>query len=278
MLSWKAGPSTGLPCQLPELGLEARALQKAREEGLRRAGEALRDHFGPKATLVKATSVDGRLLFVIDGLVTESVRSHLYECLQGDSFQRTEFARPDTHEFRHHVVEYNPDKLRRTELWEIVSRLVTALFPAGEGGRRLEVYRIYTNAVMFGDAAFVHRDSCDNEHVTALVYPNPEWSSELGGETIFYDEGGEIVEAVEPRPGRLCLFHGSIMHKGSPPGRLFWGARYTTAFKFAPEDLPPTTRQGLFSRRLPNPGDDADDPLGRRVRSPPILNNTDLCR
>merc|ERR1719401_3205914 len=104
----------------------------------------------------------------------------------------------------------------------------------------MQVYRMYTNSVMFGDAAFVHRDSCEPEHVTALVYPNPEWASELGGETIFYDESGEIVEAVEPRPGRLVIFRGCILHKGSPPSRLFWGARYTTAFKFAAEEQPPS--------------------------------------
>jgi len=210
---------------------EVRALERRRAESMGRAAEALQVLVGPKVRLVKSASVDGRLLFVIDGAVPEEVCSDLFECLQNDAFRRTEFARPDTWEFRHHVVEYNLGKLRHTALFSLVGRLVKLLFP----GTTLEAYRIYTNAVMFGDAAFVHRDSDQRTHVTALVYPNPEWSSELGGETIFYDESGEIVEAVEPRPGRLCLFHGSILHKGSPPSRLFWGSRYTTAFKFAPE-------------------------------------------
>merc|ERR1712190_442274 len=118
---------------------------------------------------------------------------------------------------------------------------------------------MYTNAVMYGDAAFVHRDSGDHDHVTAIVYPNPEWAPELGGETLFYAESGEIVEACEPRPGRICVFHGSIMHKGSPPGRLFWGARYTTAFKFQPLEPHRSPGKG-FSHRSPPPCDETDPP------------------
>ena len=40
----------------------------------------------------------------------------------------------------------------------------------------------------------MHRDSCDSKSLTALVYPNPDWAPELGGETTFYDErGGEVT-------------------------------------------------------------------------------------
>jgi len=215
---------------------DVREMERQRAESASLAAEALKALM-PSAQLSKAASVDGRLLFVIDGAVPQEVHENLFDCLQTDAFRRTEFARPDTREYRHHVVEYNPEKLVRTQLFHVVERLLRLLFPDSEG---LEVYRIYTNAVMFGDAAFVHRDSSDLDHVTVLVYPNPEWAPELGGETVFYSESGEIVEAVEPRPGRICLFHGNILHKGSPPSRLLWGCRYTTAFKFAPEAPVPT--------------------------------------
>mmetsp|Transcript_41906 Transcript_41906/g.121143 ORF Transcript_41906/g.121143 Transcript_41906/m.121143 type:complete len:327 (-) Transcript_41906:93-1073(-) len=215
---------------------EVRALERRRREITHRATEMIRSRC-PSARLVKATSVDGRLIIVLDGAVPAGVRAHLFECLQTDAFRRTEFARQDTREFRHHVVDYNVDKLRRTELSQIIDRLVAAFFQDADSPP-LEVYRIYTNAVMFGDVAFMHRDSFDASHVTALFYPNPEWACELGGETVFYDEEGEIVEAVEPRPGRLVLFRGCIQHKGSPPSRLFWGSRYTTAFKYAVPDSP----------------------------------------
>lgn len=73
-----------------------------------------------------------------------------------------------------------------------------------------KAYRIYTNAVLFGDVAFVHPDSCDAEHVTALFYSNPEWASEFGGETVFYDEDASewvkvwgILAQQQPRRSKL---------------------------------------------------------------------------
>jgi len=192
----------------------------------------------PGARLVRATSVDGRLVFVIDGAVPDAAREQLYACLMTDAFRRAEFATQETREYRHHVVSYSIERMKRTELFEVVDRLVQALF-VGPGEPPLDVFRIYTNALLFGDVAFAHRDALDERHVTALAYPNPEWAHEFGGETLFYDEHGEIVDAVEPWPGRLVLFKGTILHKGSPPSRLVWGTRFTTAFKFGPlEDEP----------------------------------------
>mmetsp|Transcript_17206 Transcript_17206/g.37020 ORF Transcript_17206/g.37020 Transcript_17206/m.37020 type:complete len:344 (-) Transcript_17206:194-1225(-) len=224
-----------------QLAEEARELERKQEESLLRADETLRKACWDSIRLTKACSVNGRMVFVVDSVIPESLRDHIFQCLQSDAFRRTEFARPDTREFRHHVVEYNLEKMRTTELYSRVSQVVDCLFgsdPATKSQKPLQAYRVYTNAVMYGDAAFVHRDSCEDQHVTAIVYPNPDWASELGGETIFYDEAGEIAEAVEPRAGRVVLFRGCIQHKGSPPSRLFWGSRYTTAFKFAEYDDP----------------------------------------
>lgn len=227
---------SGPAAALGELAAEAVAAEARREDALLRASEALRDVFGPAVQMVKATSVGGRMVYVVDGAMKDPVREHLYQCLQTDAFRRTEFARPDTQQFRHSIVEYSVDHMSRTDLFRIVCDLVELLF-GSQQATPLQVYRIYTNAVMYGDAAFVHRDSCEPEHVTAIVYPNPDWAPELGGETLFYDEAGLIAEAVEPKPGRIVAFRGCVMHKGSPPSRLFWGSRFTTAFKFAPPDF-----------------------------------------
>ena len=161
--------------------------------------------------------------------------------LEGSAFRRTEYAKEETKDFRHHVLQFDLDEIRKAAVSEFVEGLVQTCFPPSAGEMSLEMYRAYTNAVMMGDVAFVHRDSCGQatcdtcgpNDVTALLYPNPEWAPEFGGETVFYDEAGEIVEAVEPRCGRIVLFQGSIQHKGSPPNRIFVGARYTTTFKFS---------------------------------------------
>jgi hypothetical protein len=215
--------------------LETRRIEVHQRELWRSADDALKVALGPEVKLVRLTTVDGRLIIVIDHAIPIDLLEHFFYCLQDDAFRRTEFARPDTRDFRHGITEYNTENLRKTRLYSIVSAVVNTCFPQRPHAP-LEAYRIYTNAVLFGDVGFVHRDHCDHEHATVLLYPCLKWVSEYGGETFFYDEQGEIIEAVEPRPGRLVVFHGSILHKGAAPSRLVFGSRYTTAFKFAPED------------------------------------------
>lgn len=230
------GPIDPVSSVFMECVHEASALDKRRIEMLERATQAIRSQSRgfAEAVVAKMTAVGQRQIVVIDNAVKPDTVRNLYGCLVGDHFKRTEFARPDTRQFRHHITEYNVDSLRNTELTKVVRALARICFPRPIGDP-LESYRMYTNAVHFGDVAFVHRDASDNTNVTVIVYPNPEWRPEYGGETMFYDESGEIIECIEPREGRVVLFHGSILHKGSPPGRLFHESRYTTAFKFSPE-------------------------------------------
>lgn len=237
---------------------EGNDIEKRRFEMLDRATQAIRNYnpqMFAEAAVVKLTAIGQRHIVVIDNALEAGTIQNLYGCLLHDGFRRTEFARPDTRQYKHSVTEYRPETLMTTPLSRTVRTLTKICF-ARPVGEPLEPYRMYTNGVLFGDVAFVHRDSSDHTNVTVLVYPNPEWRPEFGGETMFYDEGGEIIETVEPREGRIVLFHGSILHKGSAPGRLFHDTRYTTAFKFSPEDLPQAPpRQGL---RRPTGGNDPE--------------------
>lgn len=214
-------------------------LDKRRQQNLEEATERIRRFHRDfaEATVSKMNVYHhprrgNRHIIVIDYAIPLDLVADLYQSLLADRFRRTEFARPDTKQYKHHLVEYNPNELRKYAVSQIVTALVKLCFPA----EPLEMYRVYTNAILFGDVAFMHRDSDSDDHITALLYPNlePEWRAEFGGETVFYDESREIIDAVEPRPGRLCLFTGSILHKGSPPGRLVYESRFTTAFKFSP--------------------------------------------
>eukprot|EP00928_Gymnodinium_smaydae_P025013 TRINITY_DN20067_c0_g2_i1.p1 TRINITY_DN20067_c0_g2~~TRINITY_DN20067_c0_g2_i1.p1 ORF type:complete len:337 (+),score=79.65 TRINITY_DN20067_c0_g2_i1:649-1659(+) len=237
------GGNDGASPGLAKLFREEARLEELRELNRQRAQEALRRQM-PQARLTKARTIDGQALLVVDNAFQDRVLSELFECLEADAFQRTEFARPDTREYRHHLVEYSVGKLAQTPLYSIVDKLVQAFWPPAEGCNPQQAYRIYTNAVMFGDVGFTHRDSSERGHVTAIVYSNPEWRHEFGGETMFYYETGEVADAVSPMPGRVCLFEGHIQHRGSPPSRLFWGSRYTTAFKFAPAPAAPRQQVG----------------------------------
>jgi len=68
----------------------------------------------------------------------------------------------------------------------------------------------------------------------SLWYIAPGWNVGWSGETMLYDHNQDAVACVTPRPGRLAIFDGTILHAGRPPNRICYAPRYTLAFKLAP--------------------------------------------
>lgn len=173
--------------------------------------------------------IDDRDVWVFDGLLPDVER--YVASLDVSPFTRTEAARPDTLEHRHWVSEIPPGMLDGQPLLQRVVDALAAVRP----GQAYGAYRAYTNMASFGDALFTHVDCLPSQHdVTALWYVCTEWDLEWGGETVFYDAGGEIAAAVRPRPGRLVMFDGAIPHAGRAPLRTCYRPRYTLAVKLEP--------------------------------------------
>ena len=92
--------------------------------------------------------------------------------------------------------------------------------------------RAYVNCSVFGDAYHIHRDCAAHErHVTALYYANLEWKPDWGGETIYYNDEEDAEYAITPRPGRLVIARGALLHRGNVPARGRYEERYTLAYK-----------------------------------------------
>lgn len=170
--------------------------------------------------------VDGRAIHVFDGLLPNP---GLYEQgLSRAAFTRTEVARPDTAGYRHWVTETRLDALRQQPILALTLQAVSAVLPDAH----YDAYRAYTNVATYGDMLFTHVDCLpDQQDLTALWYICEEWDVEWGGETVFFDDAGEIAAAVRPRPGRLVIFDGRIRHVGRPPNRICYYPRYTFALK-----------------------------------------------
>lgn len=176
----------------------------------------------------REATVDGRPVRVYDGHL--SGVDQYVAALTGAKFTRTERARPETGEHRHWVTEVAVDTLVRQPIFELTRRAVLG-FPAD--GRSYRPYRAYTNVASFGDMLFTHTDCLPEQNdLTALWYLCSEWDVEWGGETMFYDGDGEVAFAVTPKPGRLVVFDGAILHVGRPPNRICYTPRYTFAIKF----------------------------------------------
>ena len=112
-------------------------------------------------------------------------------------------------------------------------------------GMPLLVIRQYANGHTYGIDGEPHRDALRSGCFTLLYYPMEEWKSGWNGETLFYDDRGEIVLAVVPRPNRGVFFDSRISHVGRAPSRGCPALRVTVAYK-----LEATAWQELKQRTL----------------------------
>ena len=92
--------------------------------------------------------------------------------------------------------------------------------------------RLYCNKLIAGDSPTSHYDSKHETDTTVLVYANTQWDHNEGGETLFYNEDKEVVQAIVPKPGRVAIFPANILHSARPPLPYVTKPRYTIAYKY----------------------------------------------
>jgi len=90
--------------------------------------------------------------------------------------------------------------------------------------------RCYANRHTFGTDGYLHVDSDREEDHTVIIYMNPEWEINWGGETILY-VNGEAVNTFVPKYGRVVVFPGRIEHKVASVTKICPEARTTLMFK-----------------------------------------------
>ncbi len=177
---------------------------------------------------VRSGEVDGRPIYVFDNLVEKRVNDEIYQALTKAPFTRTEMARPETAAYRHWA--YNMP-LEKARLLPIAIRAQQAMDSLFEESYRM--YRCYCNVASFGDMLFTHTDCQPNaREMTALWFIQKEWDHEWGGETLFFDANKDAAFVASPKPGRLVIFDGAILHAGRPPNKICTEPRYTFAMKF----------------------------------------------
>ena len=171
-------------------------------------------------------TVDDRELFVVDDVLSGPRLVHLATYFDHAPSQRVESDSAAAGN-RSWIIPLENDVVLRQPYHEAMMDAVRACFP----NESFSLQRAYCNVVTFGDVLLPHRDSRDARDVTALLFVNERWERAWGGETIFYDAGGDAVHAVSPRPGRMIAFRSIIEHRGTPPSRLCMEARLTLALK-----------------------------------------------
>jgi hypothetical protein len=175
-----------------------------------------------------AFRIDGREVFVVDDVVSDTRLEHLAAWFEQAPAQRLESDSGDP-DLRGWSVPLESDVVLHQPYATAILHEVIACFP----GETFTLQRAYCNVVSFGDVLLPHRDAREESAVTALLYVNDVWDRAWGGETLFYNDAGDAAHAVSPRPGRLLLFRSIIEHRGTAPSRLCLRPRLTLALKLA---------------------------------------------
>lgn len=170
-----------------------------------------------------------RRAFIVDNLIEPGGLETIHGYFRDLDYRFADVDREDT-EFSRHLVCYFDEEEYETD--PAVSLLLAAArdFLADRQLAHGAIERIYANFNLFGDFQFAHPDG---DVWTALFFINATWNEDWGGEFLMYEDGPQpIALAIPPKPGRMVLFDGEILHRGGTPSKYCLDARITLAIKF----------------------------------------------
>jgi SM-20-related protein len=176
---------------------------------------------------IRKSLISNRELFVCDNVVDMKVVTQVGMMVKTLHYLRKEKSRPGVPGLIA-VSDIPTDRIATDPFLLALKQVVHRLFPDEQFCDK----RAYVNCSIYGDSYYLHRDCATHEqHVTALYYANLEWQPDWGGETIYFNDEEDAELAITPRPGRLVVARGAMLHRGSVPTRICHEERYTLAYK-----------------------------------------------
>jgi SM-20-related protein len=179
------------------------------------------------APTTRKTLISGREVFVCDNMIDPMMAKQIGTVVKSIPYLRKEKSRPGVPGLAA-VSDIPLERVTIDPFLRSVRRIVEQIFPS----EQFSDQRAYVNCSVYGDSYYAHRDCAAHEqHVTALYYANTEWQPDWGGETIYYNDEEDAELVVSPRPGRLVIARGAVLHRGNVPTRICYEERYTLAYK-----------------------------------------------
>jgi SM-20-related protein len=99
----------------------------------------------------------------------------------------------------------------------------------------------YINGYTYGTDGYPHyevKGERAGEQRTVLFYCCPRWEPAWGGETVFFDNDGDVAASILPRPRRALVFKGDVLHVARAPSRFCPVERRVLVFKAWTNGLP----------------------------------------
>lgn len=107
--------------------------------------------------------------------------------------------------------------------------------------KKAELEDVYFNGTTTSMASAAHIDAKENDVYVFLVYLNPEWYIQWGGQTVFLNtrfdvDQQEMVGDLQsrnyfPKYNFATYFPGNIVHIAEAPTRDYYGLRLTLAYR-----------------------------------------------
>jgi hypothetical protein len=91
--------------------------------------------------------------------------------------------------------------------------------------------RVHINCITPGERRHRHIDGARDRVYVAVLFANRAWDASWAGDLTFFADGQEALR-IAPRPGRIVVFDGSIVHLGGVPTLDCPEVRYAIAHKF----------------------------------------------
>jgi hypothetical protein len=183
--------------------------------------------------LVHLRELEGLCIYIVDGMFQPAFVQILYSILRNLPFSLSDYDNPETKDLLHWKYDFALDSFAANPVYRnwhdnIVAK-TNELFP----NHHWKLLRVYCNNSSYGDHQHAHVDNEDTiPGVTSLYFANAEWHDNWHGEILLYDRRDEPFYAVAPKPGRVLIFPGNIMHRGGVPSRACFEPRLSVPFKF----------------------------------------------
>lgn len=106
----------------------------------------------------------------------------------------------------------------------------------------LELMDVYVNGSTTNMASSAHVDAREKDVYIFMIYMNPDWYMQWGGQTVFcnktwntekqqWNDGTADTVSFFPKPNSALYFPGNIVHLADAPSRFFLGLRTTIAYR-----------------------------------------------
>lgn len=103
--------------------------------------------------------------------------------------------------------------------------------------RRLKIVKIHVNGQTMGQMSTFHKDSNWDDVWTSVLFTNPHWNANHGGEFTLYDPIHGTYRSISYIPNSAALFPANWEHRGAPPLIPEAGMRTSLAVTYCAEEI-----------------------------------------